>query len=86
MKKVVSVSFLALALLMVCLVNNPVHSQDAPKDSANTAAQVAKLRGTFVKDTLIRGELRPMYSGAKGGKYIIRTPKSGKPYKQYFKK
>lgn len=86
MKKVVSVVFLALALLTICVVSYPAHSQSAPKDSANTAALIAKMRGTFIKDTLIAGQLRPMYTGAKGGKYIIRTSSvTGKPYKQYFK-
>lgn len=78
MKKVVSVIFLALALLTICVVSNPAHSQDTTKVIRNTAP---------VKDTVIRGVKYPIYVGAKGGRYIIRTSaKTNKEYKQYLKK
>lgn len=38
-----------------------------------------------LKDTVIKDIKYPMYIGSKGGKYIIRTSKSGSMYKQYIK-
>lgn len=39
-----------------------------------------------VKDTVINKVTYKLYIGAKGGKYIIVTSKTGTQYKKYFKK
>lgn len=39
----------------------------------------------IVKDTVINKVSYHLYEGSKGGKYIIRTSKTGTTYKQYFK-
>lgn len=73
--------------ISVLFASSYAYTQSKPTDSANTAALTAKMRGTFIKDTLVAGSLRPMYSGAKGGRYVIRISSvTNKPYKQYFKK
>lgn len=74
--------FLVLVFLACLLTAAMSFAQSKPKDSANTV----KITGTHVKDTTIRNVQYPLYRGAKGGMYIIRTSKTGKQYKQYFKK
>lgn len=39
-----------------------------------------------VKDTTINNKSFKLYTGAKGGKYIIVVSKTGNSYKRYFKK
>lgn len=39
-----------------------------------------------LKDTLIRSVNYKLYVGLRGGKYVLRTSKTGKVYKQYIKK
>lgn len=39
-----------------------------------------------LKDTTIKNAVYKLYIGPKGGKYILRTSKSGNVYKQYIKK
>lgn len=81
MKQLTSKLFSLLVILTLCITTQVAISQSKPKDSANTA------NSTFVKDTTIRNVSYPMYRGAKGGMYIIRTSKvTGNTYKQYLKK
>lgn len=59
-----------LALLAIC---TPAHSQDVkPADKV-------------LKDTVIASKTYKLYVGSRGGRYVVRTAKSGKVYKQYFK-
>lgn len=48
-------------------------------------AQTVKSSDKELKDTVIKTISYKLYQGSKGGKYILRTAKSGKSYKQYFK-
>ena len=78
MKKV-SVGFLfVLTLLLFTLIYAASYAQNGKKIVTNTAP---------VKDTVIANTKYPIYVGAKGGRYIIRTSKvTGNEYKQYLKK
>ena len=45
----------------------------------------ASAGGTYLKDTTIKAQTFQMFRGAKGGKFIVITSKSGNQYKKYFK-
>lgn len=71
--------FLAIAVLFTA---SYVYSQDTPK---NTAANLTKT-SVASKDTTIAGKQYVIYTGPRGGRYVIRTAASGNVYKQYLKK
>lgn len=50
--------------------------------TAQTPEKVDKV----LKDTTISNKVYKLYVGARGGKYIVATSKSGKSYKRYFSK
>jgi len=39
----------------------------------------------YLKDTTIKAQTFQMFRGAKGGKFIVITSKTGNQYKKYFK-
>lgn len=49
-------------------------------------AQEIKPTDKVLKDTTINKVDYKLYVGSRGGKYVVRTAKSGKIYKQYIKK
>jgi len=51
--------------------------------SVNSFCQTVEKRP--IKDTIIKGATYPLYVGAKGGRYIIITSKTGVVYRKYFK-
>lgn len=66
-----------IAILLV-LCSFVAMGQDKPK-----TIDVSKL--TSVKDTVIKEVKHKLYVGAKGGKFIVVTSKTGNQYKRYFK-
>lgn len=52
----------------------------------SSKAQSVKEVDKVLKDTVIASKSYKLYLGSRGGKYVIRVSKSGKEYKQYFKK
>lgn len=78
MFKHIVVLFSVLTLLTAISTSKVSYAQDKKKIVVNTAP---------IKDTVIAGTKYPIYQGAKGGRYIIRTSKvTGNEYKQYLKK
>ena len=54
---------------------------------ANTQAQTTiKPTDKVQKDTVIKEVKYPIYVGKSGGRYIIKTSKTGNMYKMYIKK
>lgn len=51
--------------------------------SAVVSGQVVK--GKELKDTVIKSVTCKMYVGSRGGRYVLKTSKSGNVYKLYFK-
>ena len=45
----------------------------------------ASAKDIVIKDTTINKVVYSMYQGARGGKYIIVTSKTGTKYRKYFK-
>jgi hypothetical protein len=45
----------------------------------------ASAKDIVIKDTTINKVVYSMYKGARGGKYIIVTSKTGTTYRKYFK-
>ena len=45
----------------------------------------ASAKDIIIKDTTINKVVYSMYQGARGGKYIIVTSKTGTTYRKYFK-
>lgn len=55
---------------------------ELPASSSNKTNKLEKV-GTYTDK---EGKKYPIYKGARGGVYILRTSKNGKEYKQYLKK
>lgn len=68
----------ALLLMILALATAALNVQSQTIVTITTKDRV-------LKDTVIKDIKYPMYIGSKGGKYIIRTSKTGSMYKQYFK-
>lgn len=73
--KVLAVLVFILAILMFGATANHLTAQTLPKPTDKV-----------LKDTVIKTVTYKLYQGSRGGKYIIRTSKTGTSYKQYIKK
>lgn len=82
---------LILIGLLVNIFTNGAKAQTVVKDSAGVfitakTTEVKKADAPTGKQfKCTDGTLLPVYAGAKGGMYVIRTSKNGKQYKQYLK-
>ena len=45
----------------------------------------SQVKEPIKQDTTIKGKVETLYTGSKGGKYILVTSKSGNVYKKYLK-
>lgn len=59
-------------LFVACLIAFSAQGQQSPKVPQ------------AVKDTVLKGVTHKLYVGAKGGRYIFVTSKTGTVYKRYF--
>lgn len=48
--------------------------------------EIVKPTDKVLKDTVISNVSYKLYVGSRGGKYVLRTSKTGRVYKMYFKK
>ncbi len=53
---------------------------------SEATAQTSKPVDKVLKDTTIKNVKYKLYVGSRGGKYVVRTSKTGNTYKQYIKK
>ena len=63
-----------LTILLICLSSIVFGQQVKPNNDK------------VLKDTVISSVSYKLYQGSRGGKYVLRTSKSGNIYKQYIKK
>lgn len=73
MKTLNLIRVILLALFLSAAYN--AQSQETPKSADKV-----------LKDTVIKAVSYKLYVGSRGGRYVLRTSKSGNVYKQYIKK
>lgn len=64
-------------ILSFSLLSFATIAQDKPLKPIN--------KDQSTKDTVIKDKTYKLYTGSKGGKYILVISKTGKEYKRYFK-